>query len=255
MIRAQLGLGQGEGAHRALIAAMLGALAAMAGLAGCAPLAAPGSGVAAAKPTVDATGGATVTPTAEPAEAEGWMVTRVVDGDTLDVTDGASAETVRLLGIDTPERGDCGFDAASEQLSDLVGVQAVTLTAGGSGQDNKDHYGRILRYVEVGGVDVGLALLEQGYAISRYDSRDGYGAHPRERAYVAADEAVAATGCPAPEPILGSPPDLVTEAPDVALGPYANCAAARSAGAAPVHRGEPGYSSALDRDHDGTGCE
>ncbi|MGJ3558180.1 excalibur calcium-binding domain-containing protein [Streptomyces sp. INA 01156] len=33
---------------------------------------------------------------------------------------------------------------------------------------------------------------------------------------------------------------------------YANCAAARAAGAAPVHRGEPGYSRRLDRD--GTGC-
>ncbi|KUM80279.1 excalibur calcium-binding domain-containing protein [Streptomyces curacoi] len=36
---------------------------------------------------------------------------------------------------------------------------------------------------------------------------------------------------------------------------YANCAAARAAGAAPVHRGEPGYASHLDRDNDGVGCD
>ncbi|MGV9894167.1 excalibur calcium-binding domain-containing protein [Streptomyces tendae] len=36
---------------------------------------------------------------------------------------------------------------------------------------------------------------------------------------------------------------------------YENCAAARAAGAAPVHRGEPGYASHLDRDGDGTGCD
>lgn len=36
---------------------------------------------------------------------------------------------------------------------------------------------------------------------------------------------------------------------------YANCAAARAAGAAPVRRGDPGYSSKLDRDGDGVGCE
>ncbi|MBC2878604.1 MULTISPECIES: excalibur calcium-binding domain-containing protein [Streptomyces] len=36
---------------------------------------------------------------------------------------------------------------------------------------------------------------------------------------------------------------------------YRNCAAARAAGAAPVHRGEPGYGSHLDRDGDGIGCE
>jgi hypothetical protein len=36
---------------------------------------------------------------------------------------------------------------------------------------------------------------------------------------------------------------------------YANCAAARSAGAAPLHRGDPGYSPSLDRDGDGIACE
>ncbi|WAL40236.1 excalibur calcium-binding domain-containing protein [Brevibacterium sp. BRM-1] len=36
---------------------------------------------------------------------------------------------------------------------------------------------------------------------------------------------------------------------------YANCTAAREAGAAPLHRGDPGYSSKLDRDGDGTACE
>lgn len=38
-------------------------------------------------------------------------------------------------------------------------------------------------------------------------------------------------------------------------GPFANCAAARAAGAAPVRRGDPGYASHLDRDGDGVGCE
>lgn len=36
---------------------------------------------------------------------------------------------------------------------------------------------------------------------------------------------------------------------------YANCAAARAAGAAPVRRGDPGYGPHLDRDDDGIGCE
>jgi hypothetical protein len=36
---------------------------------------------------------------------------------------------------------------------------------------------------------------------------------------------------------------------------YANCAEVRVAGAAPIHRGEPGYSSDLDRDGDGTACD
>jgi hypothetical protein len=36
---------------------------------------------------------------------------------------------------------------------------------------------------------------------------------------------------------------------------YANCDAARAAGATPLRRGQPGYRSALDRDNDGRACE
>lgn len=36
---------------------------------------------------------------------------------------------------------------------------------------------------------------------------------------------------------------------------YANCSAVKAAGAAPIRRGEPGYSSKLDRDGDGVACE
>lgn len=36
---------------------------------------------------------------------------------------------------------------------------------------------------------------------------------------------------------------------------YARCADARADGAAPIHVGEPGYASHLDRDGDGVACE
>ncbi|WP_436054299.1 excalibur calcium-binding domain-containing protein [Phenylobacterium sp. LjRoot225] len=36
---------------------------------------------------------------------------------------------------------------------------------------------------------------------------------------------------------------------------YRTCREARAAGAAPLYRGQPGYSSQLDRDDDGTACE
>lgn len=36
---------------------------------------------------------------------------------------------------------------------------------------------------------------------------------------------------------------------------YKNCDAVRAAGAAPIHRGQPGYAAHLDRDGDGVGCE
>ena len=50
-------------------------------------------------------------------------------------------------------------------------------------------------------------------------------------------------------------PSSAQRVPTRTVGAYANCAAARAAGAAPVRRGEPGYGPHLDRDNDGVGCE
>jgi hypothetical protein len=43
--------------------------------------------------------------------------------------------------------------------------------------------------------------------------------------------------------------------PVAALARYANCAAVRAAGRAPIRAGQPGYSRKLDADGDGVGCE
>ena len=74
--------------------------------------------------------------------------------------------------------------------------------------------------------------------------------------------------------ILGGCPDQPLPGADDAAGPaltaapprthadpapsgdaFENCAAARAAGAAPVHRGDPGYGPNLDGDGDGVACE
>ena len=64
---------------------------------------------------------------------------------------------------------------------------------------------------------------------------------------------------PAPQPIVPqvpAPSPAPAPAPaSSASGPFANCDAARAAGAAPVYRGDPGYAPHLDRDDDGVGCE
>ena len=54
---------------------------------------------------------------------------------------------------------------------------------------------------------------------------------------------------PAPQPAPAPAP------PDGVAIYYANCDAVRAAGAAPIHRRDPGYASKLDRDGDGIGCE
>ncbi len=138
-------------------------------------------------------------------------VTDVVDGDTVDVSTG---ETIRVIGIDTPERGVCGYSEATANMEALVLGKSVTLTAAPA-KDDVDRYGRLLRYVDVAGVDAGLDQINKGFAIARYDSRDGYGAHPREQQYIAADQAAADFTCQAaqPAPTQAPPPPPPAPAP------------------------------------------
>jgi endonuclease YncB( thermonuclease family) len=118
------------------------------------------------------------------------IVSHVVDGDTVDV-DGVGR--IRVIGIDTPERGACGYESATQAMSVLVLGRQLTLVPGAT--EDADRYGRLLRYVDVGSRDAGLTLIEDGWAIARYDSRDGYGGHPREEAYVSADTSSRDLGC------------------------------------------------------------
>lgn len=60
----------------------------------------------------------------------------------------------------------------------------------------------------------------------------------------------------APPPTFEEPPPFVPLVPQVPSSVYyGSCAEARAAGAAPLHVGEPGYRSGLDRDGDGVACE
>lgn len=122
-----------------------------------------------------------------------YLVVRVIDGDTVELEDG---QAVRLVGIDAPEDGACGHDRATQLLMRLVEGQRVRLR---ETNEDRDRYDRLLRYVDRGPVDAGLELIESGLAIARYDSRDGYGEHPRETAYVKADRRSPDVTCAASE--------------------------------------------------------
>ena len=186
-------------------------------------------------------------------------VTSVVDGDTVDLSDGT---IIRLIGIDTPERGQCGYSEATGIMTGLVTGFDITLVPGA--RDDVDKYGRLLRYVETPGVDVNLAMIESGRAIARYDGRDGYGVHPRQTAYVAADAASASLNQCAPKTVPMAVPGAGPTTPAPATHPpttpapgvyYKNCTAVRAAGAAPIHAGDPGWQTKFDADGDGVGCE
>ncbi|MGO4192996.1 DUF1524 domain-containing protein [Arthrobacter sp. YAF17] len=75
---------------------------------------------------------------------------------------------------------------------------------------------------------------------------------PPAPVYVAPAPAPYVRPAPAPAPYV--PPARVY-VPPAPVTSYANCAAVRAAGAAPIYAGQPGYSRSLDRDGDGVGCE
>lgn len=127
------------------------------------------------------------TPSLAGATSASARVTFVVDGDTLVI---GSGEHVRLIGIDTPERDECGYREASKALRTLVEGRRITLVNPRSVQD-EDTHGRLLRYVDRSGEDAGYDLIRKGLAAARYDSRDGLDPHPREDRYHAADRRVA----------------------------------------------------------------
>ncbi|MFD6094591.1 thermonuclease family protein [Oerskovia sp. NPDC060338] len=131
------------------------------------------------------------------------VVTNVVDGDTVDVSSG---ERVRLVGIDTPEEGEPCYQEAGDVLRNLVLDHEVTLTRMGT-----DRYDRTLGYIDVNpGIfdfDPVPDLLVDGLAVPRYNSTDGYGAHPREEEYAqfAAEATTPACGQPALTPEAPAP--------------------------------------------------
>ena len=93
-----------------------------------------------------------------------YLVTRVIDGDTIEIQGG---EKVRYIGVDTPETKhprkpvQCFGRQAAEKNKQLVEGKMVRLEKDVS---EADRYGRLLRYVYAGDVFVNLAMVKQGYA-------------------------------------------------------------------------------------------
>jgi micrococcal nuclease len=101
-----------------------------------------------------------------PAEAAA-PVTRVVDGDTIEVRLGGAIEDVRLIGIDTPETVkpgtpvQCFGPRASRFAKRLLAGRRVRLVFGA---ERRDVYGRLLAYVYLGRRFVNPVLVRRGLA-------------------------------------------------------------------------------------------
>ncbi|HSX48202.1 MAG TPA: thermonuclease family protein [Candidatus Nanoarchaeia archaeon] len=101
-----------------------------------------------------------------------YPVKQVVDGDTIEVDSNGKTETVRLIGMDTPETKDprkpvqCFGETAHQKTESLVGGKSVRLEADPLDSD-RDKYHRLLRYVYLpDGTFVNMELVKQGYAFA-----------------------------------------------------------------------------------------
>ena len=111
---------------------------------------------------------------------------------------------------------------------------------------DKDRYGRLLRYVDRNGVDIGNRQIMKG-AKARYDGRDGYQWHPRQSKYRNTDAAYSNYSCTTSSwstkvnmPVSSTNPDIDCSDIPLAYKPI------RITGT-DYHR--------LDADGDGWGCD
>lgn len=88
-----------------------------------------------------------------------YLVTRVIDGDTIEIETG---ERVRLICIDTPETGEPYYNEATDYLKSLVLNKKVLLEKDIS---ETDKYGRLLRHI----------YLENGDFVNELIVLNGYG--------------------------------------------------------------------------------
>ncbi len=94
------------------------------------------------------------------------VVTRVIDGDTIEISGG---DKIRYIGIDAPEsphnkNAECFAFNSYLKNGEFVLGKKVRLQ---KDKTDKDRYGRRLRYVYVGDVFINFELVRQGYAVDK----------------------------------------------------------------------------------------
>lgn len=91
-------------------------------------------------------------------EPENTVVSRIVDGDTVQLSTG---EKLRYIGMDTPEHGECYFEEATKRNSELVLNKLAVLE---KDKSDTDRYGRLLRYIYVDSKMINEVLVKEGFA-------------------------------------------------------------------------------------------
>ncbi len=90
-------------------------------------------------------------------ESDTGIVERIVDGDTLII----NGNSTRLLGINTPEKGEKYYQEAKDFLSKITLNKTVQLKYT---NEKYDRYRRVLAYVFIDGKSINKELVDEGYA-------------------------------------------------------------------------------------------
>lgn len=90
-------------------------------------------------------------------DSETAYIDRVIDGDTVKNNE----TSIRLLGINCPEKGEQYSSEAGKFLENLVLNKTVALEFG---KEKEDRYGRTLGYIFIGKENINLDLVKEGYA-------------------------------------------------------------------------------------------
>jgi endonuclease YncB( thermonuclease family) len=95
-------------------------------------------------------------------------VDRIIDGDTIE----SNSTSIRLLGINTPERGELYYEEAKEFLEQEILNKTVNLKYG---KERYDKYQRVLAYIFFDNQNINLKLIENGLANTYFPSgKDQY---------------------------------------------------------------------------------
>jgi micrococcal nuclease len=131
---------------------------------------------------------ASSSPSGSPVNPKGTQaaLTRVFDGDSIEVEVDGRTEEVRLIGINAPERNECFGDASRDALIALLGDRDLVLVSGSDG--DTDQYGRLLRYLYVDGDNINERTLADGNAVTLQ------GAHELNDAFVEIGDIAASAG-------------------------------------------------------------
>ncbi|HVV11323.1 thermonuclease family protein [Amycolatopsis sp.] len=205
-----------------------------------------------------------------PALAEAsYTVDKLLDGATVELTaaDG-TRRTAHVLGLTVATGNNCYATETSAWSTQQLAGATVRIA-----DDTTDGVTLLL----ANGTDYAATALRAGYA--KYVTQAGVSSLQDAETVARQAKAglwgapcngvidVPAPQAPAPAPVttkkttkqpVTTPKSTAAQEPvteDNTSVYYANCTAAKAAGAAPLHIGEPGYRKALDRDGDGVACE